>query len=71
MGFFDIGIWEILLILIVALIIWGPGKVPEMGRALGRILRTFKKASSDLTAALTKEVNGNEKDHPPQQKGKP
>ena len=70
MGFLDIGIGEILLILIVALIIWGPRRIPEIGRALGRISRALKKASSDLTAELTKEVGGDEKDRPPQQKGK-
>ncbi len=69
MGFLDIGIWEILLILIVALIIWGPRRLPEIGRAVGRILRTLKKASSDLTAELTKEIDDEEKDHPPRRRG--
>ena len=67
MGFFDIGIWEILLILIVALIIWGPRKVPELGRTIGRALRALKKASADLTTEMTKEVDGDKKDRPSQQ----
>jgi len=70
MGFLDIGIGEILLILIVALIIWGPKRIPEIGRGMGKILRAFRKVSFDLTSELTKEVGGDEKDPPPQQKGK-
>ena len=69
MGFFDIGIGEILLILVVAVIIWGPRRIPEVGRTIGKVLRTLRKTSSDLTAELTKEIDGDKKDHPPQQKG--
>jgi len=64
MGFLDIGILEIVLILIVALIIWGPGRIPEVGRTLGKIVRAFKKASFDLTSELTKEIGREEKDRP-------
>ena len=56
MGFFGIGGWEILLILVVALIIWGPDKLPEIARKLGKTVRAFKKASFDLTNAVTKEI---------------
>ena len=70
MDFLGMGIGEILLILIVALIIWGPGRVPEIGRSLGRILRALKKASSDLTAEITKETEGDENKHAPRQRGK-
>ena len=35
MGFLDMGILEILLVLVVAMIIWGPGKIPEIARMLG------------------------------------
>ena len=69
MGFFDIGIGEILMILVVAVIIWGPRRIPEIGRTIGKALRTLKKASSDLTAELTKEIDSDKKDHSPQQKG--
>ena len=61
MGFFDIGLWEILLILVIALIIWGPGKLPEIARLLGRVLHNLRKASFDLTSQLTKEIEGTEK----------
>jgi sec-independent protein translocase protein TatA len=39
---FGIGIWEILVLLLVALLIFGPKRLPEMGRSLGRGLREFK-----------------------------
>ena len=56
MGFFGIGTWEVLLILVLALIIWGPGKLPEIARTLGKAVRALRKASFDLTNAVTKEV---------------
>ena len=56
MDFFGIGPWEILLILILALILVGPGKITEIARNLGRTIRAVKKASSDLTASFTKEL---------------
>ncbi len=68
MDFFGMGMGEILLILVVALIIWGPEKIPEIARTLGRTVRTLKKASFDLTTAVTKELNTEEKDHPSQSK---
>ncbi len=64
MDFFGIGMGEILLVLIVALIIWGPGKIPEIAGTLGRTVRALRKASSDLTTMVTKELSAEEKDHP-------
>jgi len=49
---FGIGIPELVLILIVGLIVFGPGKLPEVGRALGKGLREFKKAQNALTTAM-------------------
>ncbi len=68
MGLFDIGSAEILLILVVALIIWGPGRIVEIGRTLGRMMRTLKKASLDLTTQVTKELEQEEKEHSPRSK---
>ncbi len=68
MDFFGMGAGEILLILVVALIIWGPGKIPEIARTLGRTVRAFRKATSDLTTAVTKELSTEGKDHLPQSK---
>ena len=69
MDFFGMGMGEILLILVVALIIWGPGKIPEIARTLGRIVYTLRKASFDLTTEVTKEIERGEKDPPSQSKG--
>ena len=38
---------EIIIVLVVILIIWGPGKLPDVGAAMGRGIREFRKASSD------------------------
>ena len=61
MDFFGIGGWEILLILIVALIIMGPGKIPEIARTMGRTVRAIRKASAELTTAVTRELDVAEK----------
>jgi sec-independent protein translocase protein TatA len=44
----NIGIPGLILILVIALIIFGPSKLPEVGRAFGNTLKEFKKATSDL-----------------------
>lgn len=70
MDFFGIGMGEVLVILVVALIIWGPGRIVEIGRTLGRITRTLKKASFDLTTQVTKELEREDKEHSPRPKEK-
>ena len=66
MDFFGMGMAEILLILVVVLIIWGPGRVAEVGRTIGKMMRTLKKATFDLTTQITKETEEQEKKRPPQ-----
>jgi len=41
---FGIGVPELIVILVIALVIFGPGKLPEIGNALGKGIRDFKKA---------------------------
>ena len=60
MDFFGMGMGEILLIIIVALIIFGPGKVPEIARQLGKVVHTLKNASSELTTQITRELDEEE-----------
>jgi sec-independent protein translocase protein TatA len=52
---FNIGPFELLLVLILALLILGPGKLPEVGSAIGRSLREFRKASTDIQDSLSVE----------------
>ena len=49
---FNIGPFELLLVLVLALLILGPGKLPEVGSALGRTIREFRKASTDVEDSL-------------------
>ncbi len=52
---FGIGFPEVILILALALVIFGPKKLPEVGRAIGGGLREFKKAANDLQSAIKAE----------------
>ncbi len=54
----SIGIPGLILILVIALIIFGPSKLPEIGRAFGNTLKEFKKATNDLISN-DKEENTN------------
>jgi sec-independent protein translocase protein TatA len=57
MDFFGIGLGEIVLIIIVALMVFGPGKTVEVARSLGRFIRNIRKMSSDFTSTITKEID--------------
>ncbi len=67
MDFFGIGIGEILLVLMIALIIWGPRRMVEIARTLGKLMHTLRKATSDLTATVTKEIEGGKDNSPRRQ----
>ena len=45
---FDIGVPELVMILVIALLVFGPGKMAEIGRDLGKTLRDFRRATSDV-----------------------
>lgn len=49
---FGIGMQELILILVVALIVLGPKKLPEMAKSLGKALNEFKRATSDIKESL-------------------
>jgi TatA/E family protein of Tat protein translocase len=50
---------ELIVLLVIALLILGPGKLPEVGAALGRSIREFRKAASDVKEATTIEPKPN------------
>jgi Tat protein translocase TatB subunit len=57
MGFFGIGTGEIILVLVVALIVVGPGKLPDLAKILGRGFSEFKKAADDLRDSMNTEIH--------------
>ena len=61
--FGSIGMPELIIILVIALIIFGPRKLPELGKSLGRSINEFKRASADLQNTLEQEIKLEER-HP-------
>lgn len=53
---FNIGVPELILILVVALIIFGPGKLPDVGKALGKAIGEFHRASHGLVEEVTEQA---------------
>ena len=54
--FGSLGVPELLLIFVVVLIVFGPRKIPEIGRTLGKALGEFRKATDDLKSTIEREV---------------
>ena len=57
MNFMGMGPMEVLVIMVVALIIFGPGKLPEMAAQAGKMVRDFRNATSDLTAEFQDSID--------------
>lgn len=55
--FGSLGIPELIVIFVVALLVFGPKRLPEIGRTLGKALGEFKKATDDLKSTIEREVH--------------
>lgn len=69
--FGSIGMPELIVIFIVALIVFGPRKLPELGKSLGKSLAEFKRASNELRNTLDEEIRVEERKAPPVQVAAP
>jgi len=58
--FGNIGVPELLVILAIALLIFGPKKLPEVGRSIGRALREFRRTTDDIKEKIEEEVEAAE-----------
>ncbi len=58
---FGLGIPELLVIFVIALIVFGPKKLPDLGRSIGRAMAEFKKASDDFQESVKTEMREVEK----------
>ncbi len=58
--FGSIGLPELIVIFIIALLVFGPKKLPEVGKSMGRAIREFKKASDELRSKVEEEINAAE-----------
>ena len=61
----NIGPGELIIILIIALVVFGPGKLPEVGQALGKGIREFRRAASDVTDATRVDTSPAPQPTPP------
>ncbi|PYN06637.1 MAG: twin-arginine translocase subunit TatB [Candidatus Rokuibacteriota bacterium] len=66
MGFhmFDVGFQEMLLIMVLALIVFGPSKLPELGKMIGRAMREFRRASDEFRSTVETNLNIHDLDLP-------
>lgn len=67
----SLGIGELLVIFVIALVVFGPRKLPELGRTLGRSLAEFKRASNELRSTLEAEIRVEEHREQREQRSEP
>jgi TatA/E family protein of Tat protein translocase len=59
---FDIGLQELVVIFLIALLVFGPKNLPQLGRALGRAMREFRRASDEFRSTIETNLQINEPD---------
>lgn len=62
---FDIGLQELILIFVIALLVFGPKNLPQLGRSLGRAMREFRRASDEFRSTVETNLQINEPDPVP------
>ncbi len=65
MNIFGVGLPEVTVILILALLIFGPKKLPELGKQLGKTLKSLKKASNEFQNEIDKVMKEDDKEESP------
>ncbi|WP_102346086.1 twin-arginine translocase TatA/TatE family subunit [Bacillus sp. Marseille-P3661] len=60
----NIGIPGLILVLVIALVIFGPKKLPEIGNAFGKTLLEFKRGTKELTQSFEEDRNHHSKQYP-------
>ncbi|MBE0460482.1 MAG: TatA/E family twin arginine-targeting protein translocase [Acidobacteriota bacterium] len=58
--FGNIGFPELLLLLVIALLVFGPKKLPEVGRSIGKALREFRRTSDEIKEKIEEEIQADE-----------
>ena len=53
----SLGGWELIIILVVVLVIFGPKRLPEMGRSLGKAIREFKSVGKEVQQEFTESID--------------
>jgi sec-independent protein translocase protein TatA len=64
-----VGPWELILLLVIVLVIFGPGKLPDIGAAVGKGIREFRKASTELESSVRGEPPRDQRRTTPEEKG--
>jgi sec-independent protein translocase protein TatA len=62
---FGLSFWEIAIILVIALVVLGPKKLPELARSLGKGLKEFRRATEDFKTTIDQEMREEKKLEPP------
>ncbi|MGL5083380.1 MAG: TatA/E family twin arginine-targeting protein translocase [Microcoleaceae cyanobacterium] len=66
MNIFGIGLPEMMVVLVLALLVFGPKKLPEIGRSLGKAIRGFQEASREFETEIKREVKQLEEGEAPE-----